>query len=233
MSTSKTKILLVDDDKTLGQLLAGYLQKFGFDMSHAESAGSGLRRIRNESYDAVVLDVMLPGEDGFSVCRKIRSFSGIPILMLTARGELSDRVLGLELGADDYLPKPFEPRELVARLQSLIRRGSGQVFASAHLDFGPLRIFTASQKAEMEGRDIGLSTSEFEVLRFLASNPGRVYSRDQVLAGLRGVEWSSFDRSVDILISRLRQKLGDNPKQPVWIKTVWGTGYAFIGGAEE
>ena len=173
---------------------------------------------------------MLPGINGLEVCKKIRSFSTVPIIMLTAKGEPMDRVVGLELGADDYLAKPFEPRELVARIQSVLRRTrpledkQTRRFAGMVIDFN-------KHTVEVDGRKIDLSTTEFTALSFLTRNPNKVLTRDQILDELRGIECDAFNRSVDITMSRLRQKLNDDPKNPVFIKTVWGTGYMFI--AEE
>jgi DNA-binding response OmpR family regulator len=166
--------------------------------------------------------------DGFEVCRKIRQQSAVPIIMLTARGELMDKVVGLELGADDYLPKPFEPRELVARIHSVLRR-SKKVDDALPQVFGPLVIDFPRQAVTLEGRKVELTTNEFAALTLLAGNPGKVFNRDQILQELRGIDCDAFNRSVDITMSRLRQKLNDNPQKPAFIKTVWGTGYVFIG----
>jgi DNA-binding response OmpR family regulator len=154
----------------------------------------------------------------------------VPIIMLTARGEVADRIVGLELGADDYLPKPFEPRELVARIQSVLRRAQVQETPAAQV-FGRLQIDFARRTAALDGRPIELTTNEFNALALLVQNPGRVLDRDQILQELRGMDCEAFNRSVDITMSRLRQKLGDNPKNPAFIKTIWGTGYVFIGEA--
>ena len=171
---------------------------------------------------------MLPGMDGFEVCKKIRQQSAVPVIMLTARGELMDKVVGLELGADDYLPKPFEPRELVARIHSVLRR-SKKIDDALPQVFGQLEIDFSRQTAMLEDRNVELTTNEFAALALLAGNPGKVFDRDEILQELRGMDCDAFNRSVDITMSRLRQKLNDNPKSPVFIKTVWGTGYVFIG----
>ena len=221
-------ILIIDDDKKLNQLLKGFLSDFGFSVLAATHPEKGLKTLKQKSPELVILDVMLPGMDGFEVCKKIRQQSSVPIIMLTARGELMDKVVGLELGADDYLPKPFEPRELVARIHSVLRR-SKKIDETMPQVFGRLEIDFSRQLAVLDGRDVELTTNEFAALALLAATPGKVFDRDQILQELRGIDCEAFNRSVDITMSRLRQKLNDNPKNPVFIKTVWGTGYAFIG----
>ena len=172
---------------------------------------------------------MLPEMDGFEVCRAIRQASDVPIIMLTARGEITDKVVGLELGADDYLAKPFEPRELVARIQSVLRR-TRPFDAAPNLSFNRLAIDLDKRKVLLDGHPIDLTTNEFAALALLARNAGKVLNRDQILQELRGIDCDAFNRSVDIAISRLRQKLNDDPRSPEFIRTVWGTGYVFIGG---
>jgi len=221
-------ILIIDDDEKLNQLLKGFLSEFGFSVLAATHPQKGLKKLRQKSPDLVILDVMLPGMDGFEVCRKIRQQSSVPIIMLTARGELMDKVVGLELGADDYLPKPFEPRELVARIHSILRR-SKKFDDPLPQVFGRLEIDVSRQMVTLDGQNVALTTNEFAALALLAANPGKVFDRDQILQELRGIDCDAFNRSVDITMSRLRQKLNDNPKSPVFIKTVWGTGYVFIG----
>jgi DNA-binding response OmpR family regulator len=171
---------------------------------------------------------MLPEMDGFEVCKTIRRSSSVPIIMLTARGEVTDKVVGLELGADDYLAKPFEPRELVARIQSVLRRGR-PISDPRSLSFNRLTIDLAKQVALLDGKPVDLTTNEFSALALLAKNAGKVLNRDQILQELRGMDCEAFNRSVDITMSRLRQKLKDDPRSPEFIKTVWGTGYVFVG----
>jgi DNA-binding response OmpR family regulator len=221
-------ILIIDDDEKLNELLKGFLSDFGFNVLAATRPEKGLKKLKQKSPELVILDVMLPGMDGFEVCKKIRQQSSVPIIMLTARGELMDKVVGLELGADDYLPKPFEPRELVARIHSVLRR-SKNIDETLPQVFGQLEIDFSRQVATLAGRDLELTTNEFAALALLAARPGKVFDRDQILQELRGIDCDAFNRSVDITMSRLRQKLDDNPKNPVFIKTVWGTGYVFIG----
>ena len=221
-------ILIIDDDRKLNDLLKGFLSDFGFSVLAATHPEKGLKKLKHKAPDLVILDVMLPGMDGFEVCKKIRQQSAVPIIMLTARGELMDKVVGLELGADDYLPKPFEPRELVARIHSVLRR-SKTIDVALPQVFGPLEIDFPRQAVTLGGRDVELTSNEFAALALLAGNPGKVFDRDQILQELRGIDCDAFNRSVDITMSRLRQKLKDNPKKPAFIKTVWGTGYVFIG----
>jgi DNA-binding response OmpR family regulator len=229
---ARTRVLIIDDDEDLNELLTEYLGKLGFVVTSAAHPEQGLRALAAAPPDILILDVMLPGLDGFAVCRKVReapATSGLPILMLTARGDVMDRIVGLELGADDYLPKPFEPRELVARIQAILRRGAaGQ--AEPTLRIGALEISWAARTASLDGRPLELTTTEFELLGLFVRNGGRVLSRDRILDATRGIDWESYDRSIDVLVSRLRHKLADDSKRPRFIKTVWGKGYCFIGG---
>jgi len=222
------KILVIDDDEKLGSLLEEYLQGFGYSVIKATHPVDGLKKVEEQNPDLIILDVMMPDMDGFEVCRRIRSDHSTPVIMLTARGEVTDRIVGLELGADDYLPKPFEPRELVARIQSIFRR-SGSKSVTNHYDYGGLSVDFASHQVTMDGNGIELTTAEFELLTLFIKSAGKVLDRDTILNELRGFDWESFNRSIDVLISRLRQKLGDDPKNPRFIKTMWGSGYKFIG----
>ena len=227
-----SRLLIIDDDEKLNKLLTDYLGKMGFEVMSETLPSQGLEKLEREAPDLVILDVMLPEMDGFEVCRTIRQSSTIPVIMLTARGEVMDRVVGLEIGADDYLPKPFEPRELVARIQSILRRV--QVKKSSGVKkIGGLSIDFHKLEVTVDEKPVGLTSSEFECLALLVKNSGKVLNRDQIIEQLRGIEWDAFNRSVDITMSRLRQKLGDDPKNPRFIKTIWGTGYLFIGGENE
>jgi len=225
----RPRVLLIDDDEALGALLTEYLGQFGFAVKAVARPEEGLQSIADAPPDIVVLDVMLPGMDGFEVCRKLRETSRVPIVMLTARGGVMDRIVGLELGADDYLPKPFEPRELVARLQAVLRRG-GEGEAGESVKVGPLEIQWDSRTTRLDGRPLELTTAEFELLSLLVKSRGRVLSRERILEATRGLDFEAYDRSIDVLVSRLRQKLGDDPRRPVFIKTLRGVGYRFIGG---
>ncbi len=224
-----TKILLIDDDAKLAGLLTEYFRRFDLALISAVHPRAGLELLREEKPDLVVLDIMLPEMDGFEVCRRIREDSIVPIIMLTARGELTDRVVGLELGADDYLPKPFEPRELVARIQTVLRRVGTREQKAQQLRFKDLDINLDQRSAHLHSKPLSLTTMEYEALVMFTSYPGKVFTRDEILNHLRGMEVEIFSRSVDILISRLRQKLHDTTKPPRFIKTVWGSGYTFIG----
>lgn len=231
MATEK-RVLLIDDDERLNALLTKYLSRFGFAVRAVTHPEQGLRALRSAPPDVLILDVMLPDVDGFTLCRKIRESSRVPIVMLTARGDVTDRIVGLELGADDYLPKPFEPRELLARMQAILRRGAdGET--QERLRLGDLDVNWAKRSAHMSGRDLGLTSAEFELLGLLVRNRGRVLTRDRIINETRGIDWEAFDRSIDVLISRLRQKLGDDPKHPAFIRTVRGAGYLFVGGGDD
>ena len=218
------RILLIDDDAQLGAPLATYFARFELELVQALHPDQGQALLRAGGFDAAILDVMLPGMDGFALCRAIRKDSDIPILMLTARGDVMDRVVGLELGADDYVPKPFEPRELVARVQTVLRRRptSAPVAASTRLRFDGLEIDPVTRNASRHGQALDLTGTEFELLLLLAREPGRVWSRDDILNQLRGHEAELYTRAVDIVISRLRKKL-----EPLdAIKTLRNAGYA-------
>jgi len=229
---TKQKILIIDDDEKMNGLLQNYLAGFGYDVVACTHPALGLQKIRQYVPDLIILDIMLPDMDGFAVCREIRKEQTIPIIMLTARGDVTDRIVGLELGADDYLPKPFEPRELVARIQTIMRRVSNQHNPSIPIKFDHLEIIPEKQLAILDGEAIDMTTMEFQLLNLLIEKRGRIITRDQIMDSLRGIDWSAFDRSVDVAVSRLRQKLKDDPKKPRFIKTIWGTGYMFIGHEE-
>ncbi|MBL8526170.1 MAG: response regulator transcription factor [Burkholderiales bacterium] len=224
------RILLIDDDEQLGPPLAAYFQRFELQLVQAATPSDGLARLREGGFDAVILDIMLPEMDGFELCRTIRRDSDVPIVMLTARGEVMDRVVGLELGADDYLPKPFEPRELVARVQTVLRRlrPSRPVETAvagddvpATLEFEGLSIDIARRSVSRLGNEVELTGTEYELLVMLAREPGRVFSRDDILNRLRGQETELYTRAVDIVVSRLRKKL-----EPLdCIKTLRNAGY--------
>ena len=222
------RILIIDDDVDLNSLLTEYLQGFGHTLVSETTAAAGRRRLRRELPDLLILDVMLPDTDGLTLCREIRAEYEVPIIMLTARGEVADRVMGLELGADDYVPKPFEPRELVARIQSVIRRARDRIRSEVLVCDG-LRLETETRRVELDGNDVELTTMEFELLKGLMESRGRVMSRDRLLERLRGIDADVYDRSIDMLISRLREKLGDEPRQPRFIRTVRMGGYQFVG----
>jgi OmpR family response regulator RpaB len=225
----RMRILLIDDDEHLGAPLATYFARFDFELDSASRPSEGLAKLRARRYDAAILDVMLPEMDGFALCREIRRESDIPIVMLTARGDVMDRVVGLEIGADDYLPKPFEPRELVARVQTILRRQRAVAPPAAAAQqrlFEGLAIDLDKREVLRHGERIELTGTEFELLALLADPPGRVWSRDEILNRLRGHEAELYTRAVDIVVSRLRKKL-----EPLdCIKTLRNAGYALAVG---
>lgn len=223
------KVLLIDDDRKHSELLQAYFKRFGINLSCAADANEGFKKLQREEPDLLLLDVMLPGKDGFEICREIRKTSNMPIIMLTARGDVIDRVSGLELGADDYVGKPFEPRELVARVQAALRRVERSGSEIGKLEFEGLEIDIDSRVVRVDESTIELTSMEFELLLILARRQGRKLSRDDILSELRGIDAAILTRSVDIMISRLRQKIGDSSKPPRFIQTIWGRGYSFIG----
>jgi len=220
------RILLIDDDEHLAAPLAAYFARFDFVLDSALRPGEGLAKLRVGAYDAAILDVMLPEMDGFALCREIRKESDLPVIMLTARGDVMDRVVGLELGADDYLPKPFEPRELVARLQTILRRQRAVPTAGARRVFDGLAINLETREVLRLGEKVELTGTEFELLALLAADPGKVFNRDDILNRLRGHEAELYTRAVDIVVSRLRKKL-----EPLdCIKTLRNAGYTLAVG---
>ena len=226
--TNMAKVLLIDDDKKHSELLKTYLKQFGIALECAGDADEGFRKLARIDPDLLLLDVMLPGKDGFDICREVRKKSQIPIIMLTARGDVMDRVSGLEIGADDYIGKPFEPRELVARIQSILRRSTATDARDPVMRFEGMEIDRDAKFVDVDGVRVELTSMEFELLTILAARAGKKVSRDEILNELRGIDAAILTRSVDIMVSRLRQKIGDSAKPPRFIQTVWGTGYAFI-----
>lgn len=219
------RVLIVEDETKIAQLVAKNLGAAGLDCTIASDGVRGLDAFHRESPDLVVLDLMLPGMDGLEVCRRIREGSRVPILILTARRAEADIVLGLEVGADDYLVKPFGVRELVARVRALIRRGGTS--DQDPIAIGPLRIDPARRRLENEGREIALTTLEFDLLYFMSTRPGRVFSREQLLEQVWGRDRFVDERSIDSLVSRLRHKIEPDPAHPRFLQTVWGAGYRF------
>jgi len=221
-------VLIIDDDRKLTAMLAEYLLPRGITAAAAPDGTRGLAMATRGAYDAVVLDVMLPDLDGFEVCRRLRAASDVPVLMLTARGDPEDRVVGLELGADDYLPKPFDPRELLARLHAIMRRRtSGAARPSPVLRFGTLEIDPDARQVRRHGAVRPLTAYQFDILLLLARHPGRVLSRDSIRDRLRGEAPEAFDRSIDVHISRIRAAIEEDPRRPRRIRTVRGVGYQF------
>ena len=224
------RLLLIDDDARLSSMVGDYLGQAGFEVETAGSLAAGRALLAAASYDALVLDLMLPDGDGLELCRELRRSARtrqLPLLMLTARGEPTDRIVGLELGADDYLGKPFEPRELLARIKALLRRASPQAADDDVLRYGRLEIDLGARTARLEGKACDLTGHQFDLLVVLAQSPGRVLSRDQIMDSLKGHPLEAFDRSIDVHISRIRAVIEDDPKAPRRVLTVRGAGYVF------
>jgi DNA-binding response OmpR family regulator len=221
------RLLIIDDDARLAAMVSDYLAAAGFAVDRRLTGRDGLAAIERTTYDAIILDVMLPDIDGFEVCRLIRRRAQTPILMLTARGEEMDRIVGLEIGADDYLPKPFNPRELQARIRAIMRRGRVAAPADGALRFGRLQIDRESRTVRVDGEEKILTSHQFDLLAALAENAGRVLNRERLMDLVKGEELEAFDRSVDVHISRIRSAIEDDPKHPRRIITVRGAGYVF------
>jgi DNA-binding response OmpR family regulator len=220
------RVLMIDDDRRLAEMVSDYLGGAGFRLTLAPTAREGEALLKREAFDAVILDLMLPDADGLEVCRRLRTASDLPILMLTARGEPMDRVIGLEVGADDYLGKPFEPRELLARLRAVLRRRAAPRGADI-LRFGRLEIDKGARLVRLDGEERGLTSYQFALLLALAERAGRVLSRDALMDVLKGEKLEAFDRSVDVHVSRIRAAIEDDAKKPRRILTVRGAGYVF------
>lgn len=220
------RILLIEDDNRFAEMVQDYLGESGFEVSIAGTGAAGLDMTQRVNFDALLLDLMLPDMDGLDVCRAVRMQSRVPILMLTAKGEPLDRIVGLELGADDYLPKPFEPRELLARLRAILRRGHGDAPIDL-LRFGGLEIDPHAMEARVNGRVCTLTAHQFKLLEILAGRAGRVLSRDAIMNALTGENLAAFDRSIDVHVSRIRAEIEDDPNRPRRLITVRGAGYVF------
>ena len=225
------KILLIEDDQRLAEMVQDYLGEAGFDVVISGSGEDGLTRLAKGDIDAIILDLMLPGMDGLEVCQNVRATHQTPILMLTARGDAMDRIVGLELGADDYLPKPFEPRELQARMKAILRRGV-PIAENDIRRFGRLEIDTGAREARLDGKACDLTAHQFGLLEVLSNAAGRVLSRDTLMETLRGHALEAFDRSIDVHISRIRAEIEDNPKNPQRVLTIRGAGYLFTKNQE-
>jgi two-component system, OmpR family, phosphate regulon response regulator OmpR len=225
------RILLIEDDKRLAEMVKNYLGEAGFSVTVASQGAAGIALEARETFDALVLDLMLPDMDGLEVCRRISARQQTPILMLTARGDAMDRVVGLEMGADDYLPKPFEPRELLARLRAIMRRRNRAPDADM-LRFGRLEIDVGAREARLDGTACALTGYQFSMLLVLAQHPGRVLSRDAIMDLMKNERLEAFDRSIDVHISRIRAAIEDDPKKPRRVITVRGSGYVFAKAQE-
>jgi two-component system phosphate regulon response regulator OmpR len=239
MNETKTRVAVVDDDPRLRELLLRYLSEQGFEVLAAADGGMLDRLLERERIDAVVLDLMLPGEDGLAICRRLRGAgNAVSVVMLTARGDEVDRIVGLEVGADDYLPKPFNPRELVARIRAVLRRrapappAGAPAAAAATVTFGDCVLDLGTRILVRGGRPTPLTTGEFAVLRVLVEHPRRPLSRDKLMELARGRDHDAFDRAIDVQISRLRKLVEERPAAPRYIQTVWGVGYVFVPDGE-
>ncbi|HEX8980622.1 MAG TPA: response regulator [Parasulfuritortus sp.] len=229
-TTRQPRILVVDDDAGIRDLLGDYLVKQGMEVRTARDGREMDEQLAGFEPDLLVMDLMMPGEDGLSLTRRIKSDRDTPVIMLSARGEDIDRIVGLEVGADDYLAKPFNPRELLARIRAVLRRGSsGKTDAdtAGNPSFGPFSLDLAAQRLLRDGEEIAITHAEFALLQIFVEHPNRALSRDQIMDWLKGYERDPFDRSIDVRVTRLRKKLEDDPANPVYIRTVWGQGYLF------
>lgn len=232
--SSRYKVLLVDDDARLRDLLSRYLSEQGFSVRAVPDGAMMDRALHREHFDLMVLDLMLPGEDGLSICRRLRAAENtIPVIMLTAKGDEVDRIIGLEMGADDYLPKPFNPRELVARIQAVMRRKPVQLPGAPTVEgevirFGKVQVHLGTRELIRGDERISLTTGEFSLLKVLLQHPGQPLSRDKLMELARGREYGVFDRAIDVQVSRLRKLVEEDPAHPRYIQTVWGFGYVFV-----
>lgn len=234
MSTDQTRILVVDDDPELRELLGQYLSEQGYQVTGVENATEMDQFLAENTPDLIILDLMLPGEDGLSIAKRLRGSREIPIIMISARGEEVDRIVGLEVGADDYLPKPFNPRELLARIRAVLRRPAAAADPDTPADpifaFGPFQLNLGSCELTRQGEKVPLTSGEFSLLSIFVQHPNRVLSRDRLIDIMKGFERSPYDRSIDVRVTRLRRKIETDPASPVYIQTVWGEGYRFTPG---
>lgn len=228
------RVLIIDDDQKLRELLTEYLEEFGFQISTLSDGLRILSAIKTENPNIIILDIMLPHKDGFEILGEIRTAFSVPVIMLTARGEDTDRIVGLELGADDYLSKPFNPRELLARIRAVLRRSAAPINGetirdmSRLIEAGGLILDKAKRNVMMGSKEVALSSTEYEILKVLMEHPNITLSRDQLMSMAKGRNFMAFDRSIDVHISKLRSKVEFNPRSPKRIKTVWGAGYIFV-----
>jgi DNA-binding response OmpR family regulator len=230
-------IMLVEDDMSLAEWFSDYLTEHGYLVTLVNRGDAAIELIREDHPDLVVLDIMLPVKDGFDVCREVRGFYQGPILMMTARDQEMDEVLGLELGADDYVTKPIKPRAMLSRVKALLRRVNNQKQSTPErencIQFGQFHLDANSRTTLLNGHKVAISTNEFDVLWYLAQSAGQVVNRNELVKAIRGIDYDGFDRSMDIIVSRLRKKLGDDANNPYRIKTIWGQGYLFVIDAWE
>lgn len=239
MDEQSKQLLIVDDDPGIRELLTRYLDEQGYPVGAVADGTAMDGYLAEHSVDLIILDLMLPGEDGLSIARRLRANGGIPIIILSARGEEVDRIVGLEVGADDYLPKPFNPRELLARIRAVLRRRQATDNTETNTrdrqiyEFGPFRLDVTGRALSREGEEISLTAGEFGLLQAFTEHPNRALSRDTLVDLLKGYDRSPFDRSIDVRVTRLRQKIEPDPKSPRYIQTVWGIGYLFTPQGKE
>ncbi len=234
MTNTTSRVLLVEDEKNIREAVAAYFEKEGYWVTAVEDGAEALEEFGKHKFDVIILDLMLPKVSGERVCRVIRDTSDVPIIMLTAKGEIEDRIIGLELGADDYLVKPFSPRELVARVRALLRRAnSDNEPLREAMEYGELTIDMPGHKVLVNGQEIDLTASEFKLLTTLSRYPGRVYSRMELVEKVLGYDFEGYERTIDSHVKNLRAKLGDNPRNPKWLHTVHGVGYRFEDPTKE
>lgn len=226
---SQTKVLLIDDDEKIVKLLRSYFEKEGWIVTAAYDGLQGLQAVKIQQPDIVILDLMLPGIDGWEVCKRLRKDSEVPIIMLTARDEETDRLIGLELGADDYVSKPFSPREILARAKAVLRRTQREVVQSEPVKIGELKIDVENHEVRLAGQILDLTPTEFKILHLLAQKPGRPFTRLQIVEDSQGEAFEGYERTIDVHIKNLRRKLGDDGKEATYIQTVYGVGYKMIG----
>jgi two-component system phosphate regulon response regulator OmpR len=230
MNVERARLLVVDDDAELRELAQAYLTQQGFDVVAVADGARMDAALANDSYDLVILDLMLPGEDGLSIAKRLKSVSNIPIIIVSAQGEDVDRIVGLEIGADDYVSKPFNPRELLARIRAVLRRAQSTAASDEPetvVHFGPFALDLNAHRLTQAGVTVPLTSGEFDLLVILVAHPNKVLDRDRLLDMLTGAERSPFDRSIDVRVTRLRSKIEVNPSEPVYIRTIWGKGYMF------
>ena len=226
---SQTKVLLIDDDEKIVKLLRSYFEKEGWIATAAYDGLQGLQAVKLQQPDIVILDLMLPGIDGWEVCKRLRKDSDVPIIMLTARDEETDRLIGLELGADDYVSKPFSPREVVARAKAVLRRTQREVVQSEPVKIGELKIDVENHEVRLAGQILDLTPTEFKILHLLAQKPGRPFTRLQIVEDSQGAAFDGYERTIDVHVKNLRRKLGDDGKEATYIQTVYGVGYKMVG----
>ena len=229
MTTERARLLVVDDDAELRELAQAYLKQQGFDVETVADGGEMDTALASHAFDLIILDLMLPGEDGLSIAKRLKGQLNVPIIIVSAQGEDVDRIVGLEIGADDYIAKPFNPRELLARIRAVLRRAQNRPAAEAETvtRFGAFELDLNAHRLTRDGKAVPLTSGEFDLLVILVAHPNKVLDRDRLLDLLTGAERSPFDRSIDVRVTRLRGKIEQNPSEPVYIKTIWGKGYMF------